>query len=281
MNYSSSIAFYLIFSLPAILLITVAIAESFYEDQVVRQNLLEQIRMLLGQESASTVNNILKNASVAGSSLTAKIVGIGMLLFSATTVFLSLQDGLNSIWKIKPKPNNDVINFIKNRLLSLAMIVTIGFLLLVSLVIDTLLAVFSGLLTSWLSEVSLYIVSGLNLLISIAIITLVFAMIFKILPDAKIEWHDVWIGAFVTTLLFTIGKYLIGFYLGSSSVDSVYGAAGSLVLLLIWVYYSSVIVFVGAEFTYVYSKETGNRIKPNRYAVVVDEVEKENQTANE
>lgn len=212
MNYSSSIAFYLIFSLPAILLITVSIAESFYEDLVVRQNLLEQIGMLLGRESASTVDKILNNANVAGSSITAKMVGIGMLLFSATTVFLSLQDGLNSIWKIKPKPNHDVRNFIKNRLLSLAMVVTIGFLLLVSLVIDTLLAVFSSFLISWLSAVSLYVVSGINLLISVAIITLVFAMIFKVLPDAKIEWHDVWIGAFFTTLLFTIGKYLIGFY---------------------------------------------------------------------
>ena len=280
-NYSSSIAFYLIFSLPAILLITVSIAESAYEDEVVRQTLLEQIRMLLGTESASAVDNIMSNAGIRGSSLFAKFVGIGTLLFSATTVFVSLQDGLNKIWRVKPKPQQNLWNFVKNRMLTLAMVISIGFLLLVSLIIDAIIVIFSNLLTQWVSDASMYIISGINILVSIAIITLVFSMIFKFLPDVKIKWKDVWVGAFVTTLLFTIGKYLIGFYLGNSSIDSVYGTAGSLVLLLIWVYYSSVIIFLGAEFTYVYSKERGERILPDDHAMVIEEVEKEHGIANE
>ncbi len=267
-NYSSSIAFYLIFSLPAILIITVSIAESAYEDQIVREALLEQIQMLLGTESASTVDKVLSNASISGSTLFAKLVGIGTLLFSATTVFVSLQDGLNKIWRVKPNPKQNVWNFIKNRMLTLAMVISIGFLLLVSLVIDAIIALFSEMITQETSDASLYIISGINILVSITVITLVFSLIFKFLPDAKIKWQDVWVGAFFTTVLFTVGKYLIGLYLGNSSIDSVYGTAGSLVLLLIWVYYSSLIVFIGAEFTYVYSQEKGHRVRPSTHATV-------------
>lgn len=273
LNYSSSIAFYVVFSMPAILIIVISITGSAYQDQAVRQSVIEQIQMLFGAGSAATVERVMANAHLSGSTALARVIGIITLLFSATTVFVSLQNGLNYIWGIKPKPGRDLINFFLDRLLSLAMVISIGFILLVSLVIDALIGAFNAALSNWCSAA--YIITSVNLLVSIGVITLIFALIFKILPDARIKWKDVWVGAFVTTLLFTVGKFLIGFYLGNSSLSDIYGAAGSLVLLLVWVYYSSVIVLFGAEFTYVYSQEIGDRIRPSKYAVAVRQIEVE------
>ncbi len=280
LSYSSSIAFYVVFSLPAILIIVISIAGSFYEDQVVRNSLLDQIRQLFGADSATTVDKILANTRVEGSTLLAKVVGIVTLVFSATTVFLSLQAALNSIWRVKPKPNMDFLKFIRDRLLTLAMVISIGFLLLVSLVLDAFIAILNQALASWFSEDTYYIIWGINVLVSIFVIASVFAMVFKFLPDAKINWPDVRMGAFVTALLFLGGKYLIGFYLGNSSLNEVYGAAGSFVLLLLWVYYSSMILLLGAEFTYVYSRELGHKIKPSQYAVKIRQVEDKKEVAN-
>jgi membrane protein len=280
MNYSSSIAFYLIFSLPAISIVTLFIAGAAYEDQVVQQNMMEQIQLLFGAQSAETMKVIFANVNATGTTPVAKVFGVGMIIFSATTVFISLQNGLNSVWGIKSKPKRDVLKFFINRLLSFAMVISIGFLLLVSLVLNTFISVFNNLLTDWFSGITSYIIPGTNLILSLIIITVVFAMIYKILPDARVRWADVWVGAFVTTLLFLLGKYLIGFYLGTSSLSTTYGAAGSLVLLLIWVYYSSIIIFVGAEFTYVYSKEVGHQIRPDKNAVIVDVVEREDGVVN-
>jgi len=273
MSYSASIAFYTIFSLPAILIITMVIAGSFYEDQQVKQSIIDQIQQLFGGQSAEQVLKIMENASQSTTGTIAKIVGIGTLVFSATTVFISLQNGLNSIWGIKPKPKKEVLGFLMNRVLSLAMVISIGFLLLVSLVVDALIVIFNEILTQVLSGFTFYIVSGVNMLVSIAIITLIFALIFKVLPDAKIKWRDVWVGAAVTAVLFIVGKYLIGLYLGASSVASAYGAAGSLVLLLVWVYYSSIILLFGAEFTFVYSRDIGSNIRPAKQAVFLQKKE--------
>jgi len=283
MSYSASIAFYTIFSMPAILIITMVIAGSFYEDQEVKQTIIDQISGLFGTESAQQVLKIMENASQTASSTLAKIIGIGTLVFSATTVFISLQNGLNSIWGIKPKPKREVLGFIMNRLLSLAMVISIGFLLLVSLVVDALIVLFNNVLDQLLSGFAFYIVSAINLTVSLAIITLIFAVIFKVLPDAKIKWRDVWVGAFVTTLLFTLGKYLIGVYLGASTVANAYGAAGSLVLLLVWIYYSSIILLFGAEFTFVYSRDIGSNIRPGKDAVLLEkkEVEMPNKKLNQ
>ncbi|MTI20327.1 YihY/virulence factor BrkB family protein [Fulvivirga sp. RKSG066] len=283
MGYSASIAFYTIFSLPAILIITMVIAGYFYEDQEVKQTIIDQIQRMFGSESAGQVTKIMENASQSASSIIAKIVGIGTLIFSATTVFMSLQNALNSIWKIKPKPKKEVLGYIMNRVLSFAMVMSIGFLLLVSLVIDALIVIFNNMLEEWLSGVTFYIISGINALVSLGIITLIFALIFKVLPDAKIKWRDVWVGAFVTTLLFALGKYLIGFYLGASSVGNAYGAAGSLVLLLVWVYYSCVILLFGAEFTFVYSRDIGSNIRPSNDAVFLEikEVDNPHKKLNE
>lgn len=277
-NYSAGIAFYTIFSMPAILLIVTVIAGIIYEKDVVHTELMNQISFLIGRNGAHEINRIIQNTSISNATSLAKLVGIGTLVFSATTVFVSLQNSLNNIWHIKPKPKREILKFLLNRLMSLAMVVCIGFLLLVSLVIDTLLVFLNDTLTNLLTIDTYVLIKILNYTISFAVITLVFALIFKVLPDARIRWKDVWIGALVTAFLFIVGKFLIGFYLGNSNVSNAYGAAGSTVIVLIWVYYSVLILLFGAQFTYVYSNEIGRRIRPydNAVKIEVREIEKNN-----
>jgi len=274
-SYASSIAFYTIFSMPAILIISLSIGATVYERDIVQKELINQVARLIGPDSAGDVEEILINAALDSTGTFAKIVGIATLIFSATTVFISLQTSLNKIWGIKPKPERGFVKYLINRLLSLAMVISIGFLLLVSLIIDTALVVVQNSLSKVLAGWALYLVAGLNILISLAMIAFIFAILFKVLPDAKIKWRDVWVGSVITTALFTLGKFLIGFYLGNSSVNSAYGAAGSLVIILIWVYYSTVIFLFGAELTSVYADKLGSHIEPYHNAVKVQVVEVE------
>lgn len=281
MAYASSIAFYTIFSLPAILIIALSIGTTFYERNVVQDELLSQVSRLLGPQSAKEIESILDQATFDATSAFAKVVGIITLIFSATTVFISLQTSLNKIWGIKPKPKRGLIKFVLNRLLSLAMVASVGFLLMVSLVIDAVLVIFREILSHLLEGTTLYIINGVNIVISLALVTVIFGLLFKVLPDAKIKWRDVWVGACVTTTLFAIGKYLIGFYLGNSTFNSAYGAAGSLVIILVWVYYSTVIFLFGAELTAVYAETTGSQIQPYDTAVKVQLVELESNENEE
>jgi membrane protein len=274
-DYASSIAFYTIFSLPAILIIALSIGSAFYEQDIVQGELVNQVSRLIGTEGAKEVENILLNASVDTNSFVARVAGVITLLFSATTVFLSLQTSLNKIWGIKPKPARGWLKYIINRLLSLAMVISFGFLLLVSLVIDAVLAFFNDKLETVMEGFMLNIVTVANVVISLMFITVIFGLLFKVLPDARIRWRDVWVGSMVTTGLFTLGKYLIGFYLGNSTFNSAYGAAGSLVIILVWVYYSTVIFLFGAELTSVYATERGAEIRPYNNAVKVQMVEME------
>lgn len=254
-SFSAGIAFYTIFSLPAMLLISIWIAASIYDDALVRQGLIEQVQSLFGKDSAETVRTILSASTETAKSVWAKIIGIGTLILSATTVFVSLQEALNNIWGAKSdREKSGIINFITHRLLSFAMVVSLGFILLVSLVIDTAIVMLINMIKAYFSEAAAYVVAGINFVVSLAIISVVMALIYKLLPDVKIKWKDVWTGAVVTALLFVIGKYLIGLYIGNSDVATSYGAAGSLVLLLVWVYYSSTILLLGAEFTYVHAQ---------------------------
>jgi membrane protein len=277
-SYASSIAFYTIFSLPAILIISLYIGATVYERDIVQTELVNQVGRLIGKESAAGIEQILINAALDSTGTIAKIVGIATLIFSATTVFISLQTSLNKIWGIKPKPERGFVKYIIDRLLSLAMVISLGFLLLVSLVVDTVLVVIQNSLSNILAGWTLHIVTILNVLVSLSLITLIFALMFKVLPDAKIKWKDVWVGSLITTAFFALGKYLIGFYLGNSSVNSAYGAAGSLVIILIWVYYSTVIFLFGAELTSVYAEETGSEIIPYEHAVKFQMVELEKDT---
>lgn len=272
MNYSSSIAFYLIFSLPAILIITIYVAGSVYEDQVVRDSLLEQFNNFFGQQSAEAIDKILRNVNEASDSVINQIIGFLTLIVSATTVFVSLQDGINKVWGIVAKPDSNLYRVLKNRLLSLAMAVSVGFLLLVSLVIEASLNFFDSKVIEIFSESEFYIANTISFSFSVIVTTSVFACLFKIIPDAEVKWKNVWMGALITTVLFGIGKYMIGFYLGVSSFGNVYGAAGSLVILLTWIFYSSMIVLFGAQFTAVYSEEIEGGIKTSENA----ELESEN-----
>ncbi|HEY3488473.1 MAG TPA: YihY/virulence factor BrkB family protein [Gammaproteobacteria bacterium] len=253
-SYSAGIAFYTIFSLPPILLISIWIAASIYDDAMVREALLEQIGALFGTESADTVSKIIAAGDETARTTWAKIVGIGTLIFSASTVFASLQDALNNIWGVQAKPGYGIRNYVIHRLLSFAMVVSFGFVLLVSLVIDAAILLFINFIEAYFSTAAAFVLASINFLVSLFIIAGVLALIFKLLPDVKIKWKYVRTGALVTALLFVVGKYLIGLYLGNSSVATSYGAAGSLVLLLIWVYYSSCILLFGAEFTYVHAQ---------------------------
>ncbi len=273
MSEASSIAFYTIFSMPAILIIALSIGSAFYERNLVQDELLNQVGRLVGRESAKEIELILSNAAMDKTNTVAKIAGVITLIFSATTVFISLQSSLNKIWGIKPKPKNGFIKFTLNRLLSLAMVASIGFVLLVSLVVDAALMLFQEMLSHVLEGTTLYILNIINIVISLGFITVLFGLLFKVLPDARIKWKDVWVGAVVTMLLFTIGKFLIGFYLGNSSFNTAYGAAGSLVIILVWIYYSTTIFLFGAELTAVYTIASGSRIEPYSTAVRVRLIE--------
>ena len=275
LNYASSIAFSTIFSLPAILIIALAVGSTFYEKNVVQKEMIDQLGRLVGTGTSQEIESILTQATFDSTGWWARTVGVITLVVSATTVFMSLQNSLNKIWGIKAKPQRGWLKYIVNRLLSLAMVISFAFVLLVSLVVDTLLVVFQKMLAKVIEGLTLYLVTGLNLVISLGIITVIFGLLFKVLPDAKIRWRDVWVGALITTLLFTLGKYLIGFYLGNSSFNSAYGAAGSLVIILLWVYYSTVILLFGAELTQVYAKFKGTAIQPYSNAVRIETIEVE------
>jgi membrane protein len=273
MNYSAAIAFYMVFSLPAVLIIILMVAGSVFGEQAVSGELYYHIEDLIGPDSAEQVQKIIKNAAVSESDTMDLILGIAILCFSATTVFISLQNGLNSIWGVKAKPSRGWIKFIVNRFLSLGMVVSLGFLLLVSLLLEASIAVLSEYLVSLLPEKTLFLIRIINLVLSIFLTSMVFAMIFKFLPDAVISWKDVWVGAVITTILFMVGRVLIRIYLCNSDHNETYEAAGSLVAILVWVYYSSVIVLFGAQFAQIYSHRHGKPLIPCKNAVMIEERE--------
>jgi membrane protein len=273
MSYSASIAFYTIFSLPAVLIVILSVAGSIYGDQAVSGQLYYQIEFFVGSDSARQIQAIIQNATLSETGTIATAIGIATLLFSATTVFISIQNGLNKIWGVKAKPKRGWVKFIINRALSFVMVLFFGFLTITSLLLETGLEVFRELLIQYISGYTFYLMKTLNLVIFMVLLTIVFAMVFKLLPDAVIRWRDVVVGAFVTTVLFTIGRLLISLYLGNSDLGDTYGAAGSLVLILVWVYYSSTILLLGAQFTQVYSKRHGKIILPTSNAVRVIEKE--------
>ncbi|MDQ3395186.1 MAG: YihY/virulence factor BrkB family protein [Bacteroidota bacterium] len=273
MSYSASIAFYTIFSLPAILIVVLAIAGSIYGEKAVTGELYYQIQYLMGHNTAVELQRIIQNATISDAGTIATIIAIGTLLFSATTVFVSVQNGLNKIWGVRAKPKKNWVKFIIDRLLSFTLVAFFGLLMIFSLVLDALVGLFNDILLKYLSEFAVYLTWILNFSISTIFTTIIFAMIFKLLPDAVIRWREVWVGAFITTLLFILGRVLINFYLANSDFGDTYGAAGSLVAILMWVYYSSVILLLGAQFTQVYAKQFGKIIVPTSNAVRI--VEKE------
>ncbi len=266
---AAALAYYTVFSLAPLVIIVLGITGYIFGSQdVVGAYLIEQVQGLVGQEGAEIFQTIIENADQPTSSIVAALIGIGTLLFGAIGVFGGLQDALNTVWGVTSKPGRGIWDFIETRLLSFTMVLGIGFLLLVSLVLSSLLSALDGFLANWLSDFSVLAIHVINFAVSFGVITLLFAMIYKILPDVEIDWSDVWMGAAVTALLFSIGKFLLGFYLGRQTFGSTYGAAGSILIILLWVYYSAQILLFGAEFTQVYAKRFG-RIVPDEDAVVI------------
>lgn len=263
---AAALAYYTVFSMAPLIIIVLGIVGYLFGRDIVGSYLIEQARGMVGGEGAQIFQSIVENASQPASSLIATLIGIATLLFGALGVFGQLQDALNTVWGVAPKPGRGIWGFIETRVLSFTMILGIGFLLLVSLLLSSLLAAFSGFLSNWLSSFGVVVLEALNLVVSFGVITLLFAMIYKILPDVEIDWSDVWLGAAVTALLFTIGKFALGFYLGRQTFGSTYGAAGSILIILLWIYYSAQILLFGAEFTQVYAKKYG-RIRAAKDAV--------------
>lgn len=278
LDYAAIIGFYTIFSLPAVLIITIRIAGAAFGQQAVRGEVVKQIGGIVGQNSAEQIQSIIENASQSDSSTIGTIVGISTMVFAATTVFVALQDSINAIWRVKAKPEKGWLKLIVDRVLSLAMVVSLGFLLLVSLALDIFLGVLNNFLREELSGIAVYFMTAANFLIALLISIVIFAVMFKVLPDAKIRWQNVWVGATVTAVLFAIGKYVLNIYFQFDPLADSYGAAGSLVLILVWVYYSSIILLLGAEFTQVYSRKHDHKIEPQDNAVKVEtkEIESEN-----
>lgn len=266
---SASLSYYTIFSMGPILIIVISLAGIFYGREAVQGRVYGQVKGFIGSEAAIQLQEIIKNIEHSQFKTTGFIIGVIMLLFGASGIFTEIQDSINSIWSVKAKPKKGWLKFITNRLLSFSLVVGLGFVMLVSLLVSTLLDLLIDHLSRLFSEsfiVPLYI---LNLLIVLVVITLLFAVIFKVLPDATIQWRDVMIGAFLTAILFMGGKFLISFYISRSNIGVTYGAAATVVIILLWVFYSSLILYFGAEFTKCYAIEAGSGIRPKETAVFV------------
>lgn len=254
------------------MIIIITLCGFFFGKDAVTGQLYGQINGLVGNDAAVQIQNAIKNVELSDSNVFATVFGGIMLLIGASGVFAEIQSSINFIWGLRAKPDKGIKKFIQNRLMSFSMIASVGFLLIVSLLVNSLMDVLSARLKLYFPESTVYLFYILNVLIVFFIITLLFAIIFRTLPDGNIKWKDAFIGASSTAILFMIGKFAIGFYLGSSDVATVYGAAGSVIIILLWVYYSAIILYFGAEFTKVYAKAFGGSISPNEYSV---EIQKE------
>ncbi|RED26497.1 membrane protein [Flavobacterium cutihirudinis] len=266
---SAALAYYTIFALPPLLIIIITICGVFFGEEAVTGELYGQINGLVGNGAASQIQEAIKNVQLSGDNVFATVFGVVMLLIGASGVFAEIQSSINFIWGLRAKPDKGVKKFIQNRLMSFSMIVSVGFLMLVSLFISTTLDLLSTRLKVYFPESTVYLFYVINIIIVLASISTLFAIIFRTLPDGKIRWKDAFIGSGVTAILFMIGKFAIGLYLGNSTVASVYGAAGSVIIILVWVYYSAIILYFGAEFTKVYAKSYGEKIYPNEYSVEI------------
>ena len=275
LKMSGSLAYSTIFSIAPLLIIIIFLADFFYGREAVEGTIYGQIRNFVGNDAAVQIQSLIRNASLSGKSKGAIILGIITLILGATSVFGEIQDSINIIWGLKPKPKKGWIKMLMNRLLSFSVIGSFGFILLVSLVVNAILEVLMNRLQRMFPDVTVVLVYIVNQLLILVVTTFLFGVIFKVLPDARIRWRDVLTGAFATAILFMLGKFAITFYIDHSSVSTAYGAAGSLVVILLWVYYSSAILFFGAEFTKAYVAKHGSRIYPNHYAVWVKQIEME------
>lgn len=267
---AGALAFYTLFSLTPLVIIAVAVAGTFVGREAALEGVFDQMEFLIGTAGREAIQLLVKHAPEREFSLVATLIGLGTMFFGATGVFTELQDALDTIWEVQPKPGLGILEMIRDRFLSFAMVLVIGFLLLVSLLTSAFLTALTKRFTGLLPDELKLLQTG-NFVISLLVITVLFALIYKVLPDAHVPWRNVWLGASVTAILFTLGKSLFGLYLGHSTIGSSYGAAGSLVIVVLWTYYSALILLFGAELTFVQTRQSGNRIEPTEIAVHLTE----------
>ncbi|MCW3086170.1 MAG: putative ribonuclease [Bacteroidetes bacterium] len=267
---AASLSYFTIFALPPLLIVIISLCGIFLGKDAVRGEIFGQINGLVGNEAALQIQNIIKNVKLNSDNVFAATVGVITLLIGASGVFGEIQSSINSIWGLKAKPKRGIMKFLKNRLMSFSMIGSMGFLLLVGLIINSVMDILNTRLAHRFPQFTIDTLYVVNLVLVFAIITSLFCVIFKTLPDGKVALKDALIGSSITAFLFMFGKFAIGAYLGRSTISSTYGAAGSVILILLWVYYSAIILYFGAEFTKVYSRLYGSKIIPNDYAVQVE-----------
>jgi membrane protein len=277
LKLSASLAYYTVFSLAPLLILVISLAGLFLGNDAATNRLYPQIAQYVGSQAAVQIQEMLKSLAFSGKTGMAVVIGVVTLLLGASSIFVEIQDSLNTIWRVKAKPKKGWLKLLQNRFLSFSLIVSLGFLLLVSLVINFLMDALSKKLVHFLPYVTNLLIKGINLGITLVVISTLFAIIFKVLPDVKIRWKDVRSGAVFTAMLFMLGQYAIGIYLQYTAQSSAYGAAGSIILILLWIYYTAAILYIGAEFTQVYAEALGCKIEPAEYAVYIVQTEVEHE----
>lgn len=275
LKYSASLAYYTIFSIGPILVLVISLAGLFFGEDAIQGKVFSEMKGLVGASAAQQIQEVIVNLKLSGKSSTALIVSIVTLLVGATTVFGDMQNSINRIWHVRAKPKRGWVKLIKDRLLSSSLVIGLGFLLMVTLLVNGVILAFTGRLQQYFPDLTVFFMDAINFVVSFGVIFLLFGIIFRTLPDVEIAWKTVRSGAFFTAILFIIGRLGIGFYLQTSGTESAYGAAGALVLVLLWVYYTAAILYFGAVYTREYALANGIPIKPAEYAVYVEEQERE------
>jgi len=265
-NDSASLAYYAIFSIPGLLIIIIWIAGNFFGEEAIRGQITSQISGIMGQDAAKSVQDMIAGALIDKENVFMKAVGIGSLVFGSTTLFFQLQRSLNNLWDVQPAPKKAFVKFLLDRANSLGMILILGFLLMITMVLSSLISLLNNWITTYFGLETYMLVELVNYLIGFIVIMILFALMFKVLPDVQISWRPVWRGAFLTTILFTLGKFLLSLYFGTAKPTSAFGAAGTVILIMMWINYSCMLVFFGAEFTKIYAYKRGYKIIPSKHA---------------
>lgn len=265
-NDSASLAYYAIFSIPGLLIIIIWIAGNFFGEEAIRGQITSQISGIMGQDAAKSVQDMIAGALVDKENIFMKIIGIGSLVFGSTTLFFQLQRSLNSLWDVQPAPKKAFVKFLLDRANSLGMILILGFLLMITMVLSSLISLLNNWITNYFGVETYVFVELINYIIGFVVTMILFALMFKVLPDVEISWKPVWRGAFLTTVLFTLGKFLLSLYFGTAKPTSAFGAAGTVILIMMWINYSCMLIFFGAEFTKIYALKRGFKIIPSKHA---------------
>ncbi|WP_370901381.1 YihY/virulence factor BrkB family protein [Chryseobacterium gossypii] len=263
---SASLAYYAIFSIPGLLIIIIWIAGNFFGEEAIRGEISNQISSIMGQDAAKSIQDMIARALIDKKNILMKTVGIGSLVFGSTTLFFQLQHSLNTLWGVQAAPKKALVKFLLDRANSLGMILILGFLLMITMVLSSMISFFNNWITGYFGFETYMLVEAVNFLIGFGVVMLLFALMFKVLPDVQISWKPVWKGAFLTALLFTLGKFLISLYFSQFKPTSAFGTAGTVILIMMWINYSCMLVFFGAKFTQVYTNKRGYKITPSKHA---------------